>query len=234
MKFVLVGLAIVAAVAALIFVPPNHDRIAGLTRPATTAVDPTASKVTAEGVLASAATRPTADPRSVRRPTALRVVVYVAGEVLRPGVYELPADARAAAALARAGGPKPQADLVAVNLAAHLQDGDEIAVPKLGAELATRRARGPRVPAAQRSHRPHRQRHPKAAVASSVTLASVDLNAADADELATLPGIGPALAERIVAYRTENGPFTSVDELADIAGITPRLQDALANIVVIR
>jgi competence protein ComEA len=62
----------------------------------------------------------------------------------------------------------------------------------------------------------------------------VDINTADADTLATIPGIGPGLAERIVAFRTSNGPFASVDELLDVSGITDRRLDALLPYVIAR
>jgi len=162
--------------------------------------------------------------------------VYVAGDVVRPGVYALPSDARADAALARAGGAKPDADLVAVNLAAPLADGMEIAVPKIGeARTSERRTAGPR---RRRAHVPRghgRRRHDaQAAAAGDPGLGSVDLNAAGESELEALPGIGSALAARIVAYRDENGPFSSIDELADVSGITPGLQEAIAPFLVVR
>jgi competence protein ComEA len=165
-------------------------------------------------------------------PSGARIVVYVAGEVNQPGVYAFAPGARAQEALVRAGGPKADADLVAVNLAAPLDDGAEIAVPKIGAANAGgRRARVPRVRA---SHKPRGHGRRKRSVSANSTLGSVDLNAADAAELEGLPGIGPALAARIVEYREANGPFTSVDELADVSGVTPHLQDEISDYVVIR
>jgi competence protein ComEA len=169
-------------------------------------------------------------------PSRRNVVVYVAGEVRRPGVYALPPDARAEAALARAGGAKPDADLVAVNLAAPLADGMEIAVPKIGETRGPeRRTAGPRK---RRAHVPgghgRRRRDAPAAAAGDPSLGSVDLNVAGESDLEALPGIGPALAARIIAYRDENGPFASIDELADVSGITPGLQEAIAPYVVVR
>jgi competence protein ComEA len=159
------------------------------------------------------------DPRPVREPA----LVYVAGAVRRPGVYALTADARARDALAKAGGATDDADLVAVNLAAHVADGDEIAVPRRGEARTVPRVRSAhrRKPAA--GERRRRRGDAPAADAGP----TVDLNAADARTLADLPGIGPTLAERIVAFRNLNGPFASVDGLADVAGITPRRLDAL-------
>ncbi len=178
------------------------------------------------------------------------VLVYVAGDVARPGVYAVSPEARARDALALAGGAKPGADLVAVNLAGHVADGDEIVVPTIGdspPRAARRRRRGRAGSHAEpggssSSPEPHRKRHrakhPRATSrddgAGPAPGGLVDLNAADAATLATIPGIGPGLAERIVAFRQANGPFASVDELLDVSGITDRRLDAILPYVVAR
>jgi competence protein ComEA len=159
-----------------------------------------------------------------------RVVVYVAGEVLRRGVYTLPASARAGDALTRAGGPAPDADLVAVNLAAPLTDGEEIAVPPKGAVFSTPRAER-RTPGGSRRRSGkllRRARHSTDGLGSEDGPAQlVDLNRADENELETLPGIGPALAARIVEFREANGPFGSLDDLLDVGGMSQRKLDDL-------
>jgi competence protein ComEA len=160
------------------------------------------------------------------------VVVYVAGEVLKPGVYELAAGARTQAALARAGGPKPDADLVAVNLAAPVDDGTEIVFPKIG-ESAPRVGRSTR-PREHSGRASPKRRHGGRTKPRTTPSRTVDLNSADAGELQTVPGLGPALAARIVAFREANGRFASLDELADVSGITPSLQEKLADFIVIR
>jgi competence protein ComEA len=150
-----------------------------------------------------------------------RTLVYVAGAVVHPGVYALGGDARAQDALAKAGGATRDADLVAVNLAARVADGDEIAVPRRGEVRPPVRSAHRRTPAGTA----HRRRSPRRAAAADGPV--VDLNAADARTLSELPGIGPVLAERIVDFRALNGPFASVDGLADVAGISPQRLDAL-------
>lgn len=177
---------------------------------------------------------------------APQAMVYVAGEVARPGVYRVRSDARAKDALALAGGTRPDADLIAVNLAAHVRDGDEIVVPARGAVLAAAvRGRGPdhrgmrhragQYGASRRASGPRRgQRHLGARRDEPPPAGQIDINAADADTLATVPGIGPGLAERIVAFRSSNGAFASVDELLDVSGITDRRLDALLPYVVAR
>jgi len=192
---------------------------------------------TAAGVNGWAAA--TGEPRAVapRRSPVARAMVYVAGEVVRPGVYPVAAEARVRDALALAGGPRPGADLVAVNLAAHLRDGDEVAVP----------ARGAAPPPGSRTHRSsggrhagaHRRggaggKHRRSRRDQAPPSAELDINTADADALASIPGIGDGLAQRIVEFRRQNGPFASVDELLDVAGITEHRLDAIIPYVVAR
>lgn len=206
MKYVLAGAAIIAAIVALLVHPPHAAGIAS-----------NAPLAAASGQRVSARAR-----------IAPRLFVYVAGEVQHPGVYRMPSTARTNDALVLAGGAKSDADLVAVNLAAALHDGDEIAVPKIGANAP--RARRTSAPRARSPRTPHAHRNRRAA-AAEIAPESVDLNLADVDELQNLPGVGPALAARIVAYREVNGPFASIDELADVSGVSPHLLDAIAPYV---
>jgi competence protein ComEA len=177
--------------------------------------------------------------RSRERPPNAGIVVYVAGAVARAGLYTLPPTARGADALRAAGGAAPDADLVAVNLAARLADGDELAVPVRGATAG----RGARARASSR--KAHRRRSRKRRAAGGVLSAAdgagpaapselVDLNTAGSDELQTLPGVGPGLAERIVAMREQSGPFASADDLLDVAGMTQGKLDAIAPYISVR
>jgi competence protein ComEA len=139
-------------------------------------------------------------------------VVYVVGAVRRPGLYQLRAGSRIADAVRAAGGLTPGADPAGINLAAHLADGDEVDAPVLGA--------APR--AVERKHRTRRRATPSPET-------SVDVNAASASELASVPGLGRSIAARIVEMRERDGPFTSLDELLDVAGMTQaRLERAQA------
>jgi competence protein ComEA len=153
--------------------------------------------------------------RGMRAPVdAADAVAYVAGAVRRPGLYHIRAGDRAADAVARAGGLSAGADAAGVNLAARAADGDEIYVPFTGENGTRRIARGLR----RRNVRSHRRSAESAN--GSVAPASVDLNAADAAELADVPGIGKSVAARIVEMRALDGSFRSLDELLDVTGMT--------------
>ena len=172
-------------------------------------------------VPAAAAQAPLAQHLRKGRPSAIagrRSVVYVAGAVKRPGLYTLASDARINDAIARAGGFTAQADDAAVNLAERVADGEEIRVPRAG---ETWPSPSPRSRAAAR-----KRRAPPAA--------PIDINTADAAALASLPGLGATLAQRIVDYRSVNGPFASLDELADVSGVTQRRIDAIAPYLTLR
>lgn len=146
-----------------------------------------------------------------------RVVVHVTGAVNHPGVYELATGQRVDDALAAAGGPAADANANALNLAAPLVDGDRIEVPTIGQEVETDAG----------------VTHAVLDDGGSSTLDPVDLNEATASELEALPGIGPATAAAIVEYRTQAGPFASVDQLLDVPGIGPAKLDAIRDAVIV-
>uniref|UniRef100_E6Q6A2 Helix-hairpin-helix DNA-binding, class 1 n=1 Tax=mine drainage metagenome TaxID=410659 RepID=E6Q6A2_9ZZZZ len=143
------------------------------------------------------------------------VLVDVAGRVAHPGLYHLPVGARAVAALAAAGGVLPAADIDRVDLAALLVDGEELLVPRIGASAGRRSTL--RVPRTARGKRGKK--------AAALVGARVDLNGADASALAAVPGIGPIVAGRILALRRRDGPFDSLDQLLDVAGMSPSRLD---------
>ena len=130
------------------------------------------------------------------------VVVYVSGAVASPGVLTLPANSRVIDAITAAGGATPEADLESINLARILVDGEQIRVGVVGESPP---------PASS------------AAGTAAGTGTCVRLATATEDELQTLPGIGPALATRIVSYRSTHPRLSSVEELDDVPGIGPSL-----------
>lgn len=132
------------------------------------------------------------------------IVVDVAGAVRRPGVYRLPAGARVVDAIERAGGPAAGAMLEAINRAARLSDGQQVAVPargSAGAVVGVAGAAGDEGP--------------------------ISLGTATVEQLDTIDGIGPVTAQKIVEYRNEHGGFSSVEQLDDVSGIGPATMESL-------
>jgi competence protein ComEA len=154
-----------------------------------------------------------------RRPAGFDVpadaMVYVAGAVRHPGLYRVRSDERAADVIAQAGGASALAEAGAVNLAARVKDGDEVYVPAEGEAVSSRSTAGGRF-----AHARSRSRRSRGSAGPAPAAASVDINAADAETLQSVPGLGPTIASRIVALRELDGPFTNVDELLDVAGMT--------------
>jgi competence protein ComEA len=134
------------------------------------------------------------------------VTVDVVGAVHRPGVLVLPAGSRARDAVRRAGGALRAADLSQVNLAVRLADGEMVVIPRRGAAAARTGA---------------------LATGGSPQVAIVHVDSATAAELETLDGIGPSLAARIIAWRTQHGGFHTVDDLGQVPGIGPARLEAL-------
>ncbi|WP_439690681.1 helix-hairpin-helix domain-containing protein [Curtobacterium sp. SP.BCp] len=164
---------------------------------------PAASGPSASGA-AGAAGSPGSGPVAA---SASVVVVHVAGAVADAGIVTLPAGSRIAAAVERAGGAARDADLGRLNLARPVVDGERVYVPRVGEDdPPPEAAPGVGTPSA-------------AAGGSGAAPGVVDLNSADATVLETLPGIGPALAARIIAWRAEHGRFASVEDLLDVSGI---------------
>ncbi len=149
------------------------------------------------------------------------LTVHVVGAVAEPGVVHLRAPARAVDAVEAAGGLLPDADPLRVNLARPLTDGEQVAVPRDGEPLPT-----PPLGSAAGTL-------PTAGSADPADDGLVDLNRADAATLETLPGIGPVLAERIVQWRDDVGPFGSVDELTSVSGIGEHVLEGLRDRVTV-
>lgn len=144
-----------------------------------------------------------------------QIVVDVDGAVAHPGLYKLPPDSRVQAALAAAGGLSPQADAHRINRAAKLHDGQKLYVLSQGEStppLAASSGQGCEGQACTSA---------EGGVAGSDTEGQglVNINTANATQLTQLPGVGPAIAQKIIDYRTANGPFTSVDDLTKVPGI---------------
>ena len=172
----------------------------------------------AYGVLRPAATAApavviTLRPTSAASPTAEQpatIRVYVSGAVKKPDVYSLPPGSIVKDALSAAGGPAEDADLDRINLAARVNDGMQVHFPRKGEPAAAPGS-------------------PGAAPASG----PLDVNTATLEQLDALPGVGPAIAQRIIDYRAEHGPFTAVDQLKDVKGVGDALFEKIKDLVTI-
>ena len=140
----------------------------------------------------------------VQEAQAKEIVVYVAGAVNRPGVVQLAEGSRAKDAVDACGGFLPTADMNGVNLAQKLKDGMQVTVPE----------KSPQVTAVQGA-----AGGAQAGAAKPLPEGMVNINTADEKELDKLPGVGPAMAKRIVEYRTENGAFQAPEEIKRVKGI---------------
>jgi len=167
-------------------------------------------RVPAVTVTAAGSNRPVPVPT----PTSV-LYVHVLGAVTRPGLYTLADGARVVDAIGAAGGMTDDADQSGVNLARQLSDGEQLIVPRVGDPAA--------VPAAGDG----------ASGGSALPGGKVNLNTATDEQLETLPRVGPAMAAKIIAWRTENGRFTSVDDLMNVSGIGEKTFDGLKDQVTV-
>lgn len=162
------------------------------------------------GVLGGAPSEPVEAVPSL----AGEVTVHVVGAVAQPGLVAVPLGSRVADAIAGAGGATPDAELGALNLARPVTDGEQIVVPTIG-EAPPVGAEGTTGGGAWRAD------------------GKLDLNAATAAEFEELPGVGPVLAERIIDWREQHGPFVEVGQLREVAGIGEKTFQSLSELVTV-
>ncbi len=166
---------------------------------------------------------PTGPYANVKAAPAGKLLVHVAGAVRRPGLYQLPFDARISDAVQRAA-PLPNADVNALNLAAWAEDGSRIEVPSKSKKNTAHE------PLIQVAPQPTEKKPAKAKADIKTAKPApkkppktpphiININRASLDDLMLLPGCGPVMAQRILDYRKENGAFRSVDDLDEVKGI---------------
>ena len=150
-------------------------------------------------------------------PTKTPILVNIVGAVPRPGLYEFPEGARVHDAVDAAGGLLAEADPAALNLAAPLEDGQQLNIPFLGGETVvtdegnTDLGDGGNAPAGD----------------------LLDINTATVEEMDALPGIGPTTAQKIIEYRTQNGPFQRIEDLMNVSGVGPATFDGLKDLITV-
>ncbi len=181
-----------------------------------------------DGGMPPSATAPAADaPKHSKR-----LYVDVAGAVRRPSLYLLPPDSRIMQAVLAAGGPTAAADMDAVNLAQPVTDGEKVFVPKRGlapaplalspapsAAASARVPTPPLMPAAKLGKAAGGSRSGKISAGSGE---QIGLNTATLEQLERLPGVGPSMAARILAYRQQSGGFAKIEDLTLVTGIGPK------------
>lgn len=148
------------------------------------------------------------------------IMVAISGAVAQPGVYEVSGGARVIDVINAAGGASADADLAQVNQARRVADEDLLDIPRLAPPTPTPAPAPPANP-------------DQAAAPEPASGGLININTAPVEQLVNLPGIGPALAERIVTYRTEHGPFRAVDELARVNGISSAMVDEFRSLITV-
>lgn len=153
-------------------------------------------------------------------PTKAPIEVHVIGAVVRPGVYSFPEGSRVQDAVTAAGGLLAEANPDAINLAAKLEDGEQLDVPyKSGS------APGPS------SSAPFQVVPTQAPPAPNTDL--ININTATLEELDSLPGIGPTTAQKIIDYRAQHGPFQRIEEIMNVSGIGPATFDRIKDLITV-
>ena len=178
------------------------------------------------GVLIFVSRAPAGEPIVLQpAPTKAPVAVDVIGAVPRPGLYEFAEGARVQDAIDAAGGLLAEANVDTLNLAALLQDGQQLNIPYLNGVVPTE---GPALPAAT-----------EAPIITEVPTNNsgtelVNINTATLDELIALPSIGPTIAQKIIDYRTANGPFSTIEDIMNVSGIGPSTFDDIKNLITVQ
>lgn len=163
---------------------------------------------------------PTGQPIALQpAPTKPPIAVDVNGAVPNPGLYEFQKGARIQDAIDAAGGLLTVADATGLNLAAFLEDGQKLDIPYKEGQAPTEVTPGLDLPG-------------ETPTPSSEDL--ININTASADELDKLPGIGPSTAQKIIDYRTTNGPFAKIEDLMNVSGIGPSTFEKLKDLITVQ
>ena len=171
------------------------------------------------GALIFVSRAPAGEPIMLRpAPTSMPIKVHVIGAVPRPGLYDLPEDARVQDAIDAAGGLLAAANTDTLNLAALVIDGEQLNIPyKKGAEPTE----SVDLPSSE------------TATPNPDSTGLININTASLDELDKLPGIGLTTAQKVIDYRTVNGPFAKIEDIMNVSGIGPSTFDGLKDLITV-
>jgi competence protein ComEA len=175
------------------------------------------------GLLLFISRAPAGEPiKLLPAPTKEPIAVHIIGAVPRPGLYEFAEGARVQDAIDAAGGLLSSANIDSINLAALLEDGQQLTIPYKDGQA------------------------PEAAIEEDDTLVLpgsteepssqtseelININTASVEELDSLPGIGPTIAQRIIDYRDENGPFQTIEDILNVSGVGPSTFDQIKDLI---
>ncbi|MEK6751523.1 MAG: helix-hairpin-helix domain-containing protein [Chloroflexota bacterium] len=173
------------------------------------------------GVLVFVSRAPAGQPIVLQpAPTKAPVAVHVIGAVPRPGLYEFAEGARVQDAIDAAGGLLASASVDSINLAALLADGQQLNIPYREGAAPTEPPAAPELPNSSGQN-------------DNSQNDLININTATKEELDALPGIGPTTAQRIIDYRTANGPFEAIDEIMNVSGIGPATFDEIKDLITV-
>ncbi len=174
---------------------------------------------------------PSASPSTPQKP---EIAVHVMGAVKSPGVYHLSTDARVHEAIEKAGGQTDRADIHSLNLAAKIRDGEQIYVPEIR-EVPDMGQAAPPSGAAQEppSRSSAASAQPSIRRVAPPDGSRININTATFQELQTVRGIGPTMAQRIIEYRQTAGRFATVDDLTNIKGIGPKTLEKIRDSITV-
>lgn len=170
----------------------------------------------AAGLLWLVGSPPRGEPvRLVSPPSPSPLIVQVSGAVAQPGVYHLPPGSRLSDAIQAAGGVLPSANALALNLAATVEDGQAVRVPTAAPSptvvLVTATPQATRTP-----YSPF-----------------ININTANQEQLESLPGIGPVLAQRIIAYREKHGNFATIEDVKKVYGVSAETFEMIKDFIAV-
>jgi len=184
------------------------------------------------GVLIFVSRAPAGQPIVLQpAPTKAPVAVHVIGAVPRPGLYEFAEGARIQDAIDAAGGLLSSANVDAINLAALLTDGQQLAIPYLAGQEPANDAASLVLPGSSITDDFSSDTGESSGDTANNDL--ININTASLEELDSLPGIGPTIAQRILDYRTENGPFSTIDEIMEVPGVGPATFDEIKELITV-